>query len=497
MELARAALQDNPDGGTPALRELAAVRTEDAESGCHKVFRKYNLTVHVEWHYLNAGTGEMAKCPMILFSNWVQYLLDNDKLHAVTGLEDGERNVFLREFWIRYRRLNPEHEAFRLAARGDLRLEETIPVYSHIDEGRTYRGKPLLVLSVHGALGFGTRSFNKRMQGMGVRRMHIKRNPMKLNFVGSTWGSQFLIFSMTNDASVANPFALDLAMSTFAGDMNSLARLGISSTNGRKKVWILHIGVKGDLPALAKVGQLRRSYARMPRFANTRGKCAGICWLCLAGKEAESEAGCVPFEQFGPTAKWKRTVLQEQPWADIPVIMRDLPWVQGEEPKFLKTDLWHNWHNGVGKIWVACAFVYLAALDVVAGPSMDNKFEVTSEAYRTWARQERISPYLKQLSRETFGYESKNSSPTGSWNKAAVTTHLMLFLSAFCAEHVVGKRTEPILLAIVPLTPWQSFHTYACMYVCMYVCVFTALAFPLLPFSPLALILPRPKAPTS
>ena len=450
VDMARAALRDNPDGGTQALRELAALRLADAEEGCHKIFRKYGLTCLVPRELVNAGEGELSKCPMILFSSWVRYLLDEDKLDAICGLEEEDREATLEEFWRRYEALNPQHEIFRLAARGDVSLRQTIPVYSHVDDGRTYRSKPLMILSIHGALGAGTRSFNKRM---GVRKFHIKRNPMKLNFVGNTWGSQFLIFSLTREASTANPQAMDLLISMFAGDMAFLAREGISSSNGTRRTFIVHLGCKGDLPALAKIGHLQRSYSRMPRFANNRGRCVGICWLCLAGREGDNEEDSVPFEHCHAQAKWKQTMLQEDPWPSIPPIMQGQPYVAGEEPTFLKTDLWHNWHNGVGKTWLACSFVYMAACDVLTGPSMDSKFEQLSQEYRDWARRERIHPCLKQLNRETFGYESKSSAPTGSWNKAAVTTHLMLFLSAFCEAHIDGRRTEPILLAIVTCKP--------------------------------------------
>ena len=36
-----------------AMRELACVREEDAESGCHKVFRKYGLIPKVKVEYGN------------------------------------------------------------------------------------------------------------------------------------------------------------------------------------------------------------------------------------------------------------------------------------------------------------------------------------------------------------------------------------------------------------------------------------------------------------
>ena len=436
-------MRDNPNP-SEALKELARVPLNDAESGCHAIFRKYNLTVSVNVEYENVGSGELSRLPMVPFSTWVRYLLDNNKLDAICGLQEDALGPTLREFWSRFQALHPTHELFSLAERGEVDLSCCVPVYSHMDEGRTYKSKAFMIVSVHGALGQGTRSYVRRR---GVRPIHVKKDPMKMNFIGNTWGSQFMIFSLTRQASVDNPNAFDRLMTQFAADMAFLARRGISSSNGARRIWIQHLGLKGDLPALAKVGHLERCFTRMPKFANTRKRCVGICWLCLAGQE--SEDGNVPFEDMRPNAKWSATLMQEAPWREPPPILSDLPWVPGEEASFLKTDFWHNWHNGLGKIWVACSFVMMATMGVLVGNSVDAKFEVLTQEYLAWGRREGITPYIRVLNRDTFSFQSNNSSPLGSWSKAAVTTHMMLFLSAFCLAHVEGQTEDPLLKAIV------------------------------------------------
>ena len=357
----------------------------------------------------------------------------------------------LAEYWHRFQKLHPRHEIFRTASERQVKLCRTIPVYSHVDEGRTYRSKALLLFSVHGALGTGTRSYNRRM---GVRRVHIKADRMKLNFTGNTWGNQFLVFSLAREAFSDNPASLDLLLSTVAGDMKYLATHGTTSssdTTGSKRLWVLHLGVKGDLPALAKVGHLQRCFTRMPRFGNARANCVGICWLCRAGQESPDEDQNIPFEDFGGNAKWKTTVLDPAtpPWQVLPAILYGLPCVPGEEPACLKTDFWHNWHNGLGKSWLASSFVVMNTLGVLHGASVDSKFEDLSNEYILWARHARITPYLRHLSRETFAFETMTSSPNGVWSKAEVTTQLMLFLSALCESRIDGRTDDPILLAIV------------------------------------------------
>ena len=446
VENARAAARDNPTTATEALKELAAIRLKDAEEGCHKLFRKYSLTVPVKIEKLNVGTGELQRCPGVVLSTWVNYLLDQDKLSFLTGFEsESKMELYLQEYWARYRALHPRHEVFGMAERDELQLRRCIPVYSHIDEGRTYKSKALLILSVHGALGRGTRSYNKRM---GVRKLRLKKDPMKMNFIGSTWGTQFIIFSLLRTASLANPAAFDALMLRFASDMAILAKDGVWNTAGSKRVWIQHIGLKGDLPALSKAGKLERCFSRMPRHVSARAKCPGICFLCLAGKEGDTEAESTPFEEMHAGAKWKATIMQEAPWTDLPHVMQGLPWVPGEEASFLKTDLWHNWHNGIGKIWLACSFVMLATLNVLQGGSVDSKFEELTGEFLSWAQRAGISPYLRQLNRDTFSFQTNNSNPQGSWSKAAATTQLMLFLSSFCDDRVEGRTADPLLNAI-------------------------------------------------
>ena len=85
-------MRDNPTTATEALKELAAIRLKDAEEGCHKLFRKYSLTVPVKIEKLNVGTGELQRCPVVVLSTWVNYLLDQDKLSFLTGFESESKN---------------------------------------------------------------------------------------------------------------------------------------------------------------------------------------------------------------------------------------------------------------------------------------------------------------------------------------------------------------------------------------------------------------------
>ena len=219
----------------------------------------------------------------------------------------------------------------------------------------------------------------------------------------------------------------------------------VTNSRGDKRLHLIHLGLKGDLPALAKAGNFNRSYARVPRSA--AGRCVGICHLCNAGMETSDPV--VPFEDFSSAALWKDTYLKDLPFDSLPPIMKGLLWgPMHETPMFFKTDFWHNWHNGLGKTWLSSAFVEFNTSGLLEGRSIDSRFESLTNEYKDFCSKNKISPYLKALSRETFSMESTKVAPSGNWNKAAVTTELMLFLGHVCRKFIEGHTADALLLAV-------------------------------------------------
>ena len=160
----------------------------------------------------------------------------------------------------------------------------------------------------------------------------------------------------------------------------------------------------------------------------------------------------IPFEDFGKNALWRTTYLSELPWAETPRIMRGLPWgPENQGPMFFKHDFWHNWHNGVAKTYVSSCCVVLNQAELLPGRSVDARFDALSEDYQSWCKRVHISPYVKELSRDTFGMDSSLSFPTGCWNKALVSTQLMLYLEDFCDRFIDPAETEDRLLLTIEI----------------------------------------------
>ena len=391
---------------------------------------------------MNAGPGELRKLPIVRFSRWVKYLLDYNMLDRLTGVPESEMKPLLGEFWLKYRRLYPEHQLFTLADNGQVDLRRTIPVYAHVDEGRTYKSKALLLLSLHGCVGKGTRSYNRRQ----VRKLALKRNGMGLNYIGSTWSTQFAVGCLLRSAMNQHPSSLDTLLEHFAADATMLATTGVQSTAGDRRVWAQVLGLKGDLPALVKCGNFTRNYARGPKQATGKKPCGGICWQCLAGCE---EGEHIPFEDYRSTAKWKTTMWAARPWSVEPPILGDIPMRPQCPEKFFQTDLWHNWHNGLGKFGVVnCLVIFIYSGQLIPVRSVEDKLKWLTSDFIAFCKRSNITPFLKEFTRDNLSFDSHGSCPQGLWSKALVTTQTMLYVQDFC-DRFLQEQDDEILDAIV------------------------------------------------
>ena len=211
VEIAQAAVRD-AGGNVP-----------QACTGVHQVFRKYHLTVPIKPETLNVGPGELSTLPFVPFSDWVRWLLD-ERLASeqLCGVPEAEMSATLREFWRRYQQIHPENAMFKQEG---LDLAKTVPVFSHIDEGRTYKRAGICILSVHGALGTGTKSYQRRLK---VRKVSLKKSGMGMNYMRNTWTTQFMCCSLIKSAYAKDPRVSDNVLLRFASDMAHLAKHGDS-----------------------------------------------------------------------------------------------------------------------------------------------------------------------------------------------------------------------------------------------------------------------------
>lgn len=424
------------------MHEFARVRVKDAEKKGTKVLEKHGLAVPVAVSFVKLLDRKgLRKWPCLKFSAWAKYLLDTGRLtRQLCACADIESmTILLSEFWQRYESLHPSHKIFEMQRRNQIDLRFLIPVYSHTDDGRSYKKQGFWVLNTHGALGRGTRGWLMK----GKDKVPLKRSGMGLNFVGHTWGNHFLYSCMLRKIFKRQPAALDNLVQSYAEDMEFLLHTGVSTADGKITIRFCHLGNKGDLPALARMGNMLHTFSNCPRAASSKKLCQGICWMCLAGREPD-----IPFEDVSGQPLWESTLGQQHCWNETPAILTGVPLDESEHWSFFKTDCWHNLQLGLAKHWIASAFVSLLENLPLTG-SMDDKIAWLDQSYKDWYRRKRISPHVDEIGREILSWPQASACPTGTWHKGTVSTHFMKFLEDLCDEHAADCARDPLLQAIV------------------------------------------------
>ena len=125
------------------------------------------------------------------------------------------------------------------------------------------------------------------------------------------------------------------------------------------------------------------------------------------------------------------------------------PMIQ-QGPAFLKFDIWHNWHGGLGKHLVASSVAEL--LPNMEFASAEAKMPFLNNEYLAWRKTSMLRLHAGQLDLELFGLDTgMQGCPTGSWSKFNDTRILLAFLEWFLGRRwhfVPTEITEEALRAI-------------------------------------------------
>lgn len=149
--------------------------------------------------------------------------------------------------------------------------------------------------------------------------------------------------------------------------------------------------MKDDQPHVTKSGHFERSFYRRPLRSSSRTLAAGICHLCLAGKEDWGRP--VPYEQFRTHCVWIDAIGIEPPY-ETPSPLLTIPFggnATGAE-RFWKFDL-YNWHSGIGKKFASSAVI--AYLSLIPGDSVEKKVKALTDDFRSYCKRIKHTPYYK------------------------------------------------------------------------------------------------------
>ncbi|CAE7770511.1 unnamed protein product [Symbiodinium sp. CCMP2592] len=424
----------------PAVKRLAQIPISHSENGAHKVFKEAGCALDIPLSYVDLSTQKAM--PYITMTSWVQFLNKTNRLHYLTGLKNAlERQRVCYEFWQRVKVLRPDHPVFTLAAAGRVRLEDVVPLLHHGDEGRSYRKTPIMIISTHGLLGRGSHTAERPKH-----KVAVEDDCMGLNFLGSTVTTHFIFAAMPHALYKWAPDALETMLTLYAKDLRKLALNGIEVTenNELRRLHFFCYGAKGDLPYLGKAGQFTRTYSMCPKSSSSKKCCQGICFICNAGVEQQPNKPDHPWEDFRASASWLGTVglnpgfNQHAPLLKVP---------HDHSVLFYRLDIWHCWHLGVGKAFIASALVVL--LDAIAdeGDSLETRLSNMFASYSAHCKRLKVYGYLASFTRDFLGWDKANNMPAGHWSKGFVTTRLFVWLQEYLEDHFKDTR-DPMIQEI-------------------------------------------------
>ena len=423
-----------------AIQKLGKLPKRHSETGVQKVLNDNGCNVPVPVQYVDLPS--QKRFPYVLTSDWIKFLAVSDRLHYLIGTKDKmERRQLCLEFWRRFELVRPAHPVFAMARAGQIDLCDTWPLLHHGDEGRSFRKLPIMILSTHGVLGAGC---SQAADG-NKADYPMDENPMRLNFLGSTMTTHFIFAAAPQCVYKKHPEALDTLLEIYANDMRELAMKGVTVHEGGrpKKLFFMCIAAKGDLPYLGKCGHMSRTYSKCPKKSVAKKPCDGICWRCLAGVEGRRDSW--PWEHFSLRPKWLETVGVEPGFSCVGPLLA----IPHDDPTlFYQADLWHSFHLGCGKSFVASAIVIL--LEKMDGfGSADDRLKVLSLDYKNFCKRTHKYGYISAINRDFLGWENFGDMPQGHWHKGFVTTRLLEWLEDYMdREH--KNEQDPILKEIEP-----------------------------------------------
>ena len=433
VRMARHEVDQNPSASV-GMRRFSFIREEDAEVGARRELLKEGLTANIQIDKIDLP--DTKGFPWVKVSSWAKFLLESQAFpRQLAGVESfAKLRGVLQEFWNRFRAMVPDHPVYALERDGVISLDRLVPFYSHSDDGVTFRDGAIMVISVHGVLGRGTQAFLTQKRHL----MPLDQNEMGMCYVGNTWGTHCLVGTMMK--AVQTQGNISAFFSAFAADAKSLLHDGIEVLElGGEKVWMCHLGMQGDMPALVKVARFVRSFSHVPRASSSRLPCTGVCWLCQAGKEGPGNQSLYPYEDVGMSPTWESTICAEAPWAERPSILEGLGLSEKQAIEFFVPDFFHNVHLGVLKTFTSSAVVVIIELaDKVTCfencGSVEAKFAPLSAEYKAFWEERGHKPFVQELSRDTVCWPMASVCPAAKWNKGMATVEVMRFLDGFCRK---------------------------------------------------------------
>ena len=407
-------------GRSSGLVELSKCRENNSERDVTRIAKRYRLRLPVPLTVLEKtrGVRYTGDFRVISLRSWAQCIVDHNLWYSVVGLnapDPTREKAILREFWKLFREGNPSHDIWQVIDEKSIDVGVLCPFLLHGDEGRGRKRAPFLICAYHSMIGKGTDAANLARTKQPYKRM-------RLNYSGSTFTHRLV--SAVFPKMLKDEVALEELLRFLAEDSLSMLRDGVLSVHGgRYHMAVLH--TVGDWAFLAKCGKLTRSYSNVQKRPLGRNSVPkGICHYCHAGKIG------FPFEDFGPSPAWKRTkfLADDEPFYQRPQLLR-LPHDRSKPAAFFTFDVWHAYHLGTAKVFIASCFAMIS--DLMPGGSIDDRFSELTRQFLEWCDESRASPFVHSITKDSIGWPDRNTFPNGQWSKGHISTMFHKFLRSW------------------------------------------------------------------
>lgn len=285
---------------------------------------QFGLSVDIPITFIDIGLAE--KHPVLEVCDYISRI---DSLKKMDALLMGNRDEQYQTFWENWKGLQPSHPVY-VHHKG--RLGSCIPVAIHADEGTSVKKKALMVLQVQALMGLGSRrkKTDKMNAGLNLLGNSIKTRILFSVLLGRLYSGKKLgnrpLMALVNHLSM---------------QLRALYDSGITVTiDGiQRKIYIVPLGLKGDWPALSKIGSLTRHHGRL---TTTKEFGQGICHLCRAGMEGYESWHIVSYENMVATHREA-----PPPWRKEPSLVAKLALDPGCKENFFNIDVFHTCHKGL------------------------------------------------------------------------------------------------------------------------------------------------------
>ena len=176
-------------------------------------------------------------------------------------LDSPRGDIIFKSFWDAFQVLNPSHDVCADIRAGRVNPATLVPINLHGDGGRAYRKNELLVFQMQPVCGSGTRICREKAQ------VETEQLQPQVNFLGHSLQTRFLYAVLHKKYYSKDPAPLHALLEAWSVQLGDLYHNGYEHEGRLFK--FAPIGMKGDLPWLAKSASMTRCFSHIRKRPKT------------------------------------------------------------------------------------------------------------------------------------------------------------------------------------------------------------------------------------